>query len=78
MPTGISFMVILMDVTLAEMRGLVRNPDVTFVDVLSRQAYAAGHIPGALNIPLAELADRAAAELPDPSRRIVVYCGGPT
>jgi hypothetical protein len=25
-----------------------------------------------------ELAGRAAAELPDPSRRIVVYCGGPT
>ena len=81
MPTGISFMVTsygYMDVTLAEMRGLVRKADVTILDVLSTQAYAAAHIPGARNIPLAELADRAPAELPDPSRRIVVYCGGPT
>jgi rhodanese-related sulfurtransferase len=78
MPTGISFMVIPMDVTLAEMRGLVRDPSVTIADVLSRQAYAAGHIPGARNIPLAELPERALVELPDLSRRIVVYCGGPT
>lgn len=78
MPTAISFMVILMDVTLAEMRALVRDPGVTIADVLSRQAYAAGHIPGARNIPLAELADRAAVELPDLTRPIVVYCGGPT
>jgi rhodanese-related sulfurtransferase len=67
-----------MDVTLAEMRGLVRRADVTILDVLSRQAYAAAHIQGALNIPLAELAARALAELPDLTRRIVVYCGGPT
>lgn len=67
-----------MDVTLAEMRGLVRNPDVTILDVLSPQAYAAAHIPGARNIPVAELAIRALAELPNLSRRIVVYCGSPT
>ena len=67
-----------MDVTLAEMRALVRNPGVTILDVLSRQAYAAAHIPGARNIPLAEISDRALAELPDLSRRIVVYCGCPT
>jgi rhodanese-related sulfurtransferase len=67
-----------MDVTLAEMRGLVGNRDATILDVLSRPAYAAAHIPGARNIPLAELAGRALAELPDPSRRIVVYCGSPT
>jgi rhodanese-related sulfurtransferase len=66
------------DVTLPEMRVLVRNSTVTILDVLSRQAYAAAHIPGARNIPLGELSDRALAELPDPSRRIVVYCGSPT
>jgi rhodanese-related sulfurtransferase len=61
-----------MDVTLAGMRGLVRDPDVTILDVLSRQAHAAAHLPGARNIPLAELAARAVDELPDPSRQIVV------
>jgi rhodanese-related sulfurtransferase len=67
-----------MDVTLGEMRGLVGSRDTTILDVLSRGAYAAAHIPGARNIPLAELAGRALAELPHPSRRIVVYCGSPT
>lgn len=67
-----------MDVTLAQMRGLVRDPDVVVLDVLSREAYAAGHLPDAVNIPLAELSQRASDELPDQSRTIVVYCGGPT
>lgn len=67
-----------MDVTLAQMRGLVRDPGVVVLDVLSREAYAAGHLPGAVNIPVAELRPRAAAELPELDRPIVVYCGGPT
>ena len=67
-----------MPVTLEEMRALVRDPDVTILDVLPREAYAATHLPRAINIPLAELRQRARAELPDRSRRIVVYCGGPT
>ena len=67
-----------MDVTLAAMRRLVRDPDVVVLDVLSREAYAAGHLPDALNIPLVELRGRVAAELPEPDRAIVVYCGSPT
>ena len=67
-----------MDVTLAQMRGLVRDPNVVVLDVLSPEAYAAAHLPGAINIPTGQLRDRAAAELPDRTRAIVVYCGGPT
>jgi rhodanese-related sulfurtransferase len=67
-----------MDVALAQMRGLVRDPGVVVLDVLSREAYAAGHLPAAINIPVAELRERAAAELPELDRPIVVYCGGPT
>jgi ArsR family transcriptional regulator len=67
-----------MHVTLAELRALVRDPNVTILDVLPREAYAAAHIPGAINIPLAELRRRAPEELPDRSRQIVVYCAGPT
>ena len=37
---------------------------VTVLDVRPREEYAAGHIPGAVSIPLDELADRL-AELPD-------------
>jgi rhodanese-related sulfurtransferase len=51
------------------------EPDFVLVDVRSREAYAAGHVPGAISLPHAEIdADRAAA-LPD--GLVVVYCWGP-
>jgi rhodanese-related sulfurtransferase len=67
-----------MDLTIDEMRGVVQDTNVTILDVLPREAYAAAHIPRAINVPLPELAERAAVELPERTRRIVVYCGGPT
>lgn len=48
---------------------------VTILDVRPRDEFEAGHLPGALNIPLSELADRL-TELPD-AREIVAYCRGP-
>lgn len=48
---------------------------VTILDVRPRDEFDAGHLPGALNIPLSELADRL-AELPD-AREVVAYCRGP-
>ncbi|WP_436838400.1 ArsR/SmtB family transcription factor [Nocardia xishanensis] len=50
------------------------NGDIILVDVRPHEEYEAGHIPGAINIPLAELADRL-AELPA-DRDIVAYCRG--
>ncbi|WP_435093937.1 rhodanese-like domain-containing protein [Clavibacter michiganensis] len=47
------------------------------VDVRSDASWAKGRIPGAVHIAGAELAARAAAELPDRDARIVVYCWGP-
>lgn len=52
--------------------GDVRLPDVTMVDVRSANEWAAGHIPGALHIPLGYLADRA-SEIPT-AKPIVVQC----
>jgi rhodanese-related sulfurtransferase len=45
------------------------------VDVRPAEEYAAGHIPGAISVPLAELA----ARLPDLPREteIIAYCRGP-
>lgn len=48
---------------------------VTILDVRPRDEFDAGHLPGALNIPLSELADRL-AELPN-AREVVAYCRGP-
>lgn len=53
----------------------VRRGEVTVIDVRPREEYAAGHIPGALSVPLEEL-DRRLDELP-PDRPIVAYCRGP-
>jgi rhodanese-related sulfurtransferase len=58
-------------------RGL-RDTRLTLVDVLSPESFAAFHIPGAINLPVMDIARQAAAVLPDRRQRIVTYCGGPT
>ncbi len=44
------------------------------VDVREPHEFAAGHIPGALSIPLAALAERVAREVPETRSHVVVYC----
>jgi rhodanese-related sulfurtransferase len=56
----------------------LRAGRVVLVDVLSRESYAAMHIPGAISLPVAEIAQRAPEALPDREAEIVAYCGGPT
>jgi rhodanese-related sulfurtransferase/DNA-binding MarR family transcriptional regulator len=58
-----------------ELRRRLAAGDVTLVDVRPADEFAAGHIPGALSVPLAELAERV-KELPK-RREIVAYCRGP-
>lgn len=48
---------------------------VTVLDVRPEDEFALGHIPGALNIPFAEL-ERRLGELP-PNREVIAYCRGP-
>jgi rhodanese-related sulfurtransferase len=56
----------------------LRANRLTLVDVLSAESFSANHIPGAINLPVAEISRRAASVLPDRSADIVTYCGGPT
>jgi rhodanese-related sulfurtransferase/biotin operon repressor len=58
----------------AELLRRVRAGDNLVLDVRPDPEYAAGHLPGALHIPLEELAGRL-AELPA-DREIVAYCRG--
>jgi len=46
--------------------------DVVFVDTRDAESFARMHIPGAVNIPLAEMATRY-QEL-DPNQWIITYC----
>ncbi len=53
----------------------VRAGEVTVLDVRPEEEYRAGHIPGAISIPLKELADHL-SELPK-DQEIAAYCRGP-
>jgi rhodanese-related sulfurtransferase len=53
----------------------VRDGAVTVLDVRPAEEYRAGHIPGALSVPLVEL-ERRLSELPR-DRAVVAYCRGP-
>jgi len=44
------------------------------LDVRERDAYAEAHIPGAKLLPRGQLELRVNQELPDPTRRVLVYC----
>lgn len=58
-----------------ELVARLRDGLVTLLDVRPGDEFAAGHLPGAVNIPLRELAERL-AELPR-DREIIAYCRGP-
>lgn len=58
-----------------ELLGRVRKGLVTVLDVRPSEEYQAGHLPGAVNIPLSELEGRL-GKLPK-NKEIVAYCRGP-
>lgn len=53
----------------------VRKGKVMVVDVRPPEEFRAGHLPGALSIPITDL-ERRLSELPK-NRRVVAYCRGP-
>ncbi|SRR5579871_6841315 len=61
-------------VSRAELARRIRHRQVTVLDVRSEQEFAAGHLPGAINIPVNELRRRL-NELPR-SQQVVAYCRG--
>ena len=64
--------------TREELIGALRASRIVLVDVLSPESFAARHISGAINLPVADIPLRAPELLPDRRARIVTYCGGPT
>jgi rhodanese-related sulfurtransferase len=52
-----------------------RAGDVTVLDVRPRAEYEAGHIPGAISVPLEDLEHRL-SEIPS-NQPVVAYCRGP-
>jgi len=58
-----------------ELLGRLRRREVVIVDVRPPEEYRAGHIPGAISLPLSELIDRL-NDLPRDAE-VVAYCRGP-
>ncbi|MET7963466.1 rhodanese-like domain-containing protein [Micromonospora zamorensis] len=53
-----------------------RTPGLVVVDSRGEAAWAQGHLPGAVHLPTAEIATRAAGVIPADSA-VVTYCWGP-
>jgi glyoxylase-like metal-dependent hydrolase (beta-lactamase superfamily II)/rhodanese-related sulfurtransferase len=62
--------------SLAELKASVESgkSELIVLDVRERDAFEAGHIPGAQLLPRGQLELRVNDELTDPTRRILVYC----
>jgi rhodanese-related sulfurtransferase len=62
--------------SLADLRNCVqvRDPDLIILDVREREAFERAHLPGARHLPRGQLELRVNEELPDPTRRVLVYC----
>lgn len=61
--------------TAAQAKERMDGPDpVTVVDVREPEEYDAGHIPGAVSLPLGNLSRKAAGVLPDKNTPILVCC----
>ena len=51
-----------------------RGDDFVLIDALAPMSYARSHLPGAVNLPLEWVNDRAERRIPSLDTEIVVYC----
>jgi rhodanese-related sulfurtransferase len=51
-----------------------RANDFVILDVREKDAYAAGHVPGAIHLPRGQLELRVNEALPDPSVEVLAIC----
>lgn len=62
-------------VSLAQFQSMAANGQAVILDARSADAFAAGHIEGAINLPLTDFTAEALAEkLPDRSKPVLIYC----
>lgn len=61
--------------SLADFQRMAREPHTIILDARSADAYAEGHIAGAINLPFTDFTDQSLrAALRDPNARILIYC----
>ncbi|HVK42165.1 MAG TPA: MBL fold metallo-hydrolase [Phenylobacterium sp.] len=62
--------------SLAELQARIggNSRDLVVLDVREKDAFEAGHVPGAVNLPRGQLELRVNTDLPDPTVRIITCC----
>lgn len=58
----------------SEAEALYREGEVLFLDVREPAEFEKGHIPGAVNIPMKQVAQKISQTAPDKESRILIYC----
>lgn len=61
-------------VTVAEFASVIDNPGVQIIDVRTPEEFTAGHIPGAVNVPVQAPDFAAQVKRLDPNGTYAVYC----
>ena len=51
---------------------------LVILNVMPKETYAAAHIPGSINLPVAEIESKERQLISNLSQEIAVYCAGPT
>ena len=64
------------DISIKEVKALVKSKKAVLIDVNGTDSYAKGHVPGALDFDAVEK-DLAKALPADKNTLVVAYCGGP-
>jgi rhodanese-related sulfurtransferase len=60
-----------------ELRELLGTGTTVLVEALAPSYFEAGHLPGAKNLPLDQIAALAPVLIPDRAAPVVTYCAGP-
>ena len=68
----------LTEISQQELYRRLKDRSLIIVDVLPREAYLSGHIPGAISLPLADVDSRAREVIPDRNAEIAAYCASAT
>ncbi|MGT2801528.1 Rhodanese-related sulfurtransferase [Streptococcus henryi] len=64
------------NISIADLQGLLDQGGVNLVDVREADEFAAGHVPGAVNLPLSEFAGRYTELAADKPYHIICQMGG--
>jgi ArsR family transcriptional regulator len=61
-----------------EILARLQDRALAIVNVMPKETFTEGHIPGSLNLPVASIESRALQVISNLAQEIAVYCAGPT